>query len=78
MSKTQPPKGFDELTVPEQIDYVNSLWERIASRPSDVPMPDWHRRELSERFEQHRENPGDVALWEDAREGVRSKLRKER
>ena len=34
-----PPPGFDDLSVEEKIDYVQSLWERIAARPDQVPVP---------------------------------------
>ena len=26
-----PPPGFDDLSVDEQIDFVQSLWDRIAA-----------------------------------------------
>jgi putative addiction module component (TIGR02574 family) len=45
-----PPPGFDALSVDEQIDYVQSLWDHIAARPEDVPVPDWHREILAERL----------------------------
>lgn len=32
-----PPPGFEALTVEEQIDYVESLWNHIAARPKYVP-----------------------------------------
>ena len=38
-----PPPGFDELSVDEKIDYLQSLWGRIAATPDTVPVPDWHR-----------------------------------
>jgi hypothetical protein len=34
-----PPPGFDALSVDEQMDYVQSLWDHIAARPEDVPCP---------------------------------------
>ena len=74
VSKTQPPASFDKMSVPEQIDYVNALWERISSRPSEVPVPEWHRREISERLKQHRANPGDVQSWDEVRNNVREDL----
>lgn len=43
-----PPPGFDALSPDEQIDYVQSLWDHIAARPEDVPVPDWHREILAE------------------------------
>ena len=45
-----PPAGFDELSVDEQLDYVQSLWDRIAAHPETVPIPDWHRQVLGERL----------------------------
>jgi len=32
------PAGFDSLSVEEQIDYLQSLWERIAAQPEQVPV----------------------------------------
>jgi putative addiction module component (TIGR02574 family) len=45
-----PPAGFDELSVEEQIDYVQSLWERIAATPEQVSVSAWHRKILDERL----------------------------
>jgi hypothetical protein len=45
-----PPPGFDDLTVEERIDYVQSLWERIVESPDQLPVPDWHREVLDERL----------------------------
>lgn len=45
-----PPPGFDTLTVEEQIDYVQSLWDHITSHPDEVPVPDWHKQILNERL----------------------------
>ena len=43
-----PPLGFDELSVDEKIDYLQSLWDRIAASPDTIPVPDWHREILEE------------------------------
>jgi hypothetical protein len=37
-----PPPGFDDLTLNEKLDYIQSLWNRVAANPRDVPVPDWH------------------------------------
>jgi len=44
-----PPPEFDKLPVAEQIDYVQSLWDRIAASPEQVPVPEWHKRVIRER-----------------------------
>jgi putative addiction module component (TIGR02574 family) len=45
-----PPPGFDELSVDEKIDYLQSLCDRIAATPETIPFPDWHREVLDERL----------------------------
>ena len=70
-----PPPGFDELSVDERIDFVQSLWDRIAATPEQVSFPDWHRRILRERLEAYRANPVDGRSWTDVRTEIESKLR---
>jgi putative addiction module component (TIGR02574 family) len=73
-----PPPGFDDLPVDEQIDYVQSLWERIAASPEQVPVPEWHLRILQERLEAYKANPSTSRPWEEARKDIESKLRERR
>lgn len=70
-----PPSGFDDLSVEEQIDFVQSLWDRIASTPEQVPVPEWHRQILLECLEAYRANPTAGRLWEDVRTDIDRKLR---
>ena len=71
-----PPPGFDQLTVEEQIDYVQLLWERIAATPEQVPVPDWHRAVLDERLKDYEANPDAGESWNVVRDRLREKLRK--
>jgi len=70
-----PPPGFDQLSVDEQIDYVQSLWDRIAASSDQVPVPEWHREILSERLKEHDRNPDAGESWDVVRERLRDKLR---
>ena len=69
-----PPAGFDSLSVDEQIDYVQSLWDHIAARPEDVPVPDWHRRILSERLAMHNADRDQGKGWEEFENELTSEL----
>ena len=33
-----PPPGFDELSVEEQIRYVDALWDRISAARVEAPL----------------------------------------
>ncbi|MDF0650879.1 MAG: addiction module protein [Nitrospira sp.] len=70
-----PPPGFDELSVDERIDFVQSLWDRIAATPEQVPVPDWHRRIIRERLESYQASPGEGRSWAEVRTEITDKLR---
>ena len=76
MSQALPlsPPGFDALSVEEQIDYVQSLWDHIAARPEDVPVPDWHREALAERLAAHQANNDQGQDWEDFEKALTAEL----
>lgn len=59
-----PPAGFDELPVEEQIDYVQSLWDRIFSKAGEAPAPAWHRAVIDERLAEYEANPDAGRPWE--------------
>jgi len=69
-----PPPGFDALSVDEQIDYVQSLWDHIAARPEDVPVPDWHREILAERLAAHRADKNQGRNWEEFEKELTTEL----
>ena len=67
-----PPPGFDDLTVDEKLDYIQSLWDRIAADPDTVPVPDWHLEVIDERS---RAKHGAGRSWDELRQELRVKLR---
>ena len=68
------PPGFDELSVDEKIDYLQSLWDRIAATPETIPVPDWHRKILDERLKDLEANPGAGDSWDVVQERLRKKF----
>lgn len=73
-----PPPGFDDLSVEEQIDYVQTLWGHIAASPEKVPVPEWHLRVLQERLESYRAGRNKSRPWAEARAELEGKLRERR
>jgi putative addiction module component (TIGR02574 family) len=71
-----PPPGFDDLSVDEQIAYVQSSWDRIAATPEQVPVPEWHREVLAERLKDDEANPDAGATWAVVLERLRDNLRR--
>ncbi|HKY28520.1 MAG TPA: addiction module protein [Pyrinomonadaceae bacterium] len=67
-----PPPGFDALSIEEQIDYVQSLWDHIAARPEQVAVPDWHLEILNERVKEYQTAQG--KSWEEVERDIKSEL----
>jgi putative addiction module component (TIGR02574 family) len=72
---TVPPPGFDDLPVEEQIDYVQALWRRIATRSDDIPSPAWHFELLEKRRESLESDADPGRPWEDVRRDLHARLR---
>ena len=70
-----PPPGFDALPVEEQIDYVQSLWDRIAGAADQVPLHEWQREILEERMAAHRANMADAAPCTEVLDRLEQRLR---
>jgi putative addiction module component (TIGR02574 family) len=69
-----PPPGFDDLSVEEKIDYLQSLWDRIAATPETIPVPDWHHEIIDERVKDLEANPETGDNWEAVQERLRKKF----
>jgi putative addiction module component (TIGR02574 family) len=69
-----PPAGFDDLPVEQQIDYVQTLWDRIAARGAEAPVPAWHSEVLEERLAGDQDNPDAGRPWEQVEADLRKRL----
>lgn len=72
------PPGFDRLTVDEQIDYIQSLWDRIAAHADQLPLADWQRVTLEQRLAAHRNASQDAHPWRDVIDQLQRQLRSAR
>jgi putative addiction module component (TIGR02574 family) len=70
----EPPAGFDDMPLDEQIDYVQSLWDRIAAREEQVPVPAWHREILDARLAEHEADPDAGRPWDEVEADLRKRL----
>ena len=69
-----PPVGFDDLPVDQQIDYVQALWERIAVKADQVAVPAWHREVLETRLADYEADPDAGRSWEQVDEDLQKRL----
>lgn len=70
-----PPPGFAQLSVPEQIEYVQDLWEQIAVSSDAVSTPDWHLDIIRRRLQDFEHNPQIGRSWEEVRADIEQQLK---
>jgi putative addiction module component (TIGR02574 family) len=73
-----PPPGFEGLSIEEKIEYVQSLWDHIASDVDTVQLADWQKQLLDERLNDLEQHPEAAIPWSQVRSGLLHKLRKRR
>ncbi len=69
-----PPPGFDELSVEKQVQYLEHLWDRIASDEERMPVPDWHLDVLRDRLARYETEAGKGRAWSDVRDELLREL----
>lgn len=51
------PAGFSDLSKADQIRYLQALWDRIATTPGEIPVPESHLELAEERLAEYRRDP---------------------
>ena len=66
---------FNSAPKVERIEFVQELWDQIASDPEAIAIPEHHKRILDERMEKLERNPDSGRLWAEVREELLASLR---
>jgi len=53
----EEPAGFSELSKSEQIEYLQTLWDKLSANPDDVPVPASHLDLAEARLARYRDDP---------------------
>lgn len=63
-----------QLSVEEQLEFVEALWDSIGDRNA-VPGPtDAQKAELDRRIADHAANPGEVVAWDEVRDSALTRI----
>ena len=74
MSVPEPP-GFSNLSKAEQIRYLQTLWDRVAENPSEVPVPESHIELSEHRLADYRRDPKQARPAHDVLDRLRKRSR---
>ena len=59
-----------KLPPEERLDFLGDVWDVLAQKPGDLPVPEWHVRELERRLAE----PSPTSIpWEQVRAELRGR-----
>jgi putative addiction module component (TIGR02574 family) len=65
--------GIDKLTVDEQLELVQALWDHIAASNPGPRLSDSQRQELRRRVAEDEAHPDDHVSWEQVKAEARKR-----
>ncbi len=73
MRPDQIKDAISKLELSEQLLLVEDIWDSIATRNSEIPMPEWQKQELDRRYKEYKDGRMGLHDWKSVHEDLRSK-----
>ena len=71
MKPDQINDEIGKLELSEKLLLVEDIWDAIAASNSEIPMPEWQKRELNKRYGDYKEGKLELHDWKSVHEGLR-------
>ncbi len=68
-------KEIDQLGLPEKLLLVEDIWDSIAASNRMLPMPEWQKTELDNRYAAYQKGKADLHSWQGVHEALRNTSR---
>ncbi len=75
MRPEQIRNEINQLELSEKLLLVEDIWDSIAVGNSDIPMPEWHKRELDRRLKEYKEGRLKLHDWRAVHNDLREKYK---
>lgn len=63
----------DRDTVDERLDLISGVWDSIPDSLEELPIPEWHGKELERRLAAADADPDGAIPWEEVRQRLQKK-----
>ena len=75
MKADQIRSEIENLELSEKLLLVEEIWDSIAASNSELPMPDWQKKELDKRYNEYKEGKLELYDWRWVHEDLRNKYK---
>jgi len=73
MRSNEIRKEIEKLKLSEKLLLVEDIWDSIAKNNSELPMPEWQKRELEKRYKEYKAGNQNLHDWHSVHEEIRDK-----
>ncbi|MFZ5764057.1 MAG: addiction module protein [Thermodesulfobacteriota bacterium] len=75
MNRNNLLQEIDNLTLPEKILLVEDIWDSIARSNAELPLPEWQRQELDQRYAEYKNGKTTRHDWQEVHAALRNQGR---
>ena len=75
MAEQEIIQEFRKLNPAEKILLVEELWDTIGTDQEEIPVPEWHLKELDDRYAGYKSGNMELYDWEDMHREIRKRLK---
>jgi putative addiction module component (TIGR02574 family) len=61
-----------KLSLAEKLLLIEDVWDSIAEKNADLPMPEWQKQELDKRFGEYMSGKQHLHDWRSVHEDIRN------
>ena len=75
MNSEEIKAEIGKMELSEKLLLVEDIWDSIATDNSEIPMPEWQKKELDRRTKEYQEGKLELHDWKEVHDGLRQKYR---
>ncbi|MBU1170646.1 MAG: addiction module protein [Proteobacteria bacterium] len=75
MRPNEIKQEINKLHLSEKLLLIEDVWDSIAQMNSELPMPEWQKRELDKRYNEYKDDELNLYDWQSVHEEIRNKFK---
>ena len=75
MSTDELKQEINKLNLAEKLLLVEDLWDSIAQSNSELPLPEWQKKEIDKRYKEYKSGNQNLHDWQSVHEEMRNKYK---
>lgn len=75
MKSEQIRDEINKLSITEKLQLIGSVWDDIAASQKQLPLPEWQKQALDQRYQAYRERRLELFDAESVHEDLRNKYK---